>query len=182
MIKSIRKFINLHRINAWVIFYILVYIVLVIKLVTITRIDTGLFFRIYSVVVSAYILSRFVIAYFYDHNHPKYNVHYEPTVAFGVPSKNEGENIYETILRIANTDYPRDKFKIIAINDGSTDNTLDEMLRAKKDALEKNGIEVIVIDWEVNKGKREGMAEKLFLAVNQAGSNLKPLGFCESVF
>lgn len=83
---------------------------------------------------------------------------FRPSFSFGVPSKNEGENIRETILRIAKTDYPKELFDIIAVNDGSDDNTLDEMLAAKEEAA-KMGVVVHVVDWEVNRGKRYGMAE-----------------------
>ena len=85
---------------------------------------------------------------------------YEPTISFAVPSKNEGENIRETILKIADTNYPKHKFDVIAINDGSDDNTLDEMLIAKTMVEARGGgTSVKVIDWTINKGKREGMAE-----------------------
>ncbi len=162
--KRLKHFYRSKNINGWVIFYMLIYIVLVIKLVTIQEVGNGLFFAAYSVAVSFYILSRFFLAYFYMHdevnNHPKIKMvkGYEPTVSFGVPSKNEGENIRETIMRIAQSDYPKNKFDIIAINDGSDDNTLEEMLKAQEEAR-IIGVNVKVIDWKINKGKRDGMAE-----------------------
>src|SRR3989344_2656107 len=147
-----------HKINSWIIFFLLVYIVLIIKLVTIQEIDNNILFGAYSLLVSFYILSRFGLAYFYEPDDAQFDINYQPTISFAVPSKNEGENIRETIVRIAQTDYPKEKFDIIAINDGSTDNTLDEMLKAK-DIAAKMGIKVLVVDWKKNKGKREGMAE-----------------------
>ena len=48
--------------------------------------------------------------------------------------KNEEKAIYNTITSCLNSEYPQDKIEVIAINDGSTDNTLKEMLRAKKDS------------------------------------------------
>ena len=132
--------------------------ILVIKLITIQDIYNGTWFKVYSITVSFYILSRFVISYFHDYDNPKYKTDYEPTISFGVPSKNEGDNIRKTILKIAISDYPNHKFYIIAINDGSTDNTLEEMLKAKKIAA-KIGVKVKVIDWKINKGKRDGMKE-----------------------
>ncbi|MEK7208767.1 MAG: glycosyltransferase [Patescibacteria group bacterium] len=163
--KKIFNFKNARRINLWVIFYLVVYIILVIKLVTIQQIGNGILFATYSIAVSFYILSRFSLAYFYKPSVPESDLTYEPTISFAVPSKNEGENIRETILKIANTNYPKNKFDIIAINDGSDDNTLDEMLRAKKIVENKNYIDgnvsVKVIDWKINRGKREGMAESV---------------------
>lgn len=146
------------KINALVVFFVFIYIILVIKLVTIQELGNGIFFAIYSIAVSFYILSRFGLAYTYRPNEEKFEKDYCPSISFGVPSKNEGDAIKETILRIAKSDYPKDKFDIIAVNDGSDDNTLEEMLLAKEEAKQL-GVEVLVIDWRKNKGKREGMAE-----------------------
>lgn len=158
--KNIINKIRESNVNTWVLFYIAIYIVFIIKFVTIREFDNNIFFAAYSIIVSLYILSRFLLAYFYDPEHEEsgYCDGFEPTLSFAVPSKNEEENIRETILRIAETDYPKDKFDIIAVNDGSTDNTLVEMLKAKELAT-KEGVIVYVVDWKVNKGKREGMAE-----------------------
>ena len=156
--SHVTGFFTTRHINSWVIFFLLIYVVLLIKLVTIREMENNLFFGVYSVVVSLYILSRFFFAYFYDPEPPLQRPGYKPTITFAVPSKNEEENICETIMRIASSDYPKQKFDIIAVNDGSTDRTLQEMLKAKKLAAKK-GVDVKVIDWKVNKGKREGMAE-----------------------
>jgi hyaluronan synthase len=147
-----------HKINGWIVFYLMVYLIIIIKLITIKEMDNNLFFATYSIAVSFYILSRFALAYFYEPDQDKFDQNYEPTISFGVPSKNEEKDIRETILKIAQTDYPKEKFDIIAINDGSTDNTLDEMIKAQKIA-KKMGVRVHVTDWKINKGKREGMAE-----------------------
>ncbi|MGB4834056.1 MAG: glycosyltransferase, partial [Candidatus Moraniibacteriota bacterium] len=139
-------------------FFVFIYIILVIKLVTIQELGNGIFFAIYSIAVSFYILSRFFLSYIYHPKEESFKQEYFPTVSFGVPSKNEGEAIRETIMRIAQSDYPIDKFDIIAVNDGSDDNTLDEMLAAQEEAR-RMGVSVTVVDWKQNKGKREGMAE-----------------------
>ncbi len=159
--KTSRDFIKNKNISLWVVFYILVYLVFVLKLTTLRQMDSNIFFATYSIAVSFYILSRFALAYLYTPEHSKFDPEYEPTMSFGVPSKNEGENIRETILKIAASDYPNEKFDVIAINDGSTDNTLKEMLAAKKIAKDLYGVEVVVIDWKVNRGKRDGMAETI---------------------
>jgi hyaluronan synthase len=166
-ITRTRQFYSTRRINTWVIFYVLVYIILVIKLITIQEIDTSLVFGIYSVLVSFYILSRFALAYFYAPDPTRVDPSFEPTISFGIPAKNEEANIKETILRIAATDYPKDKFDVIAINDGSTDRTLDEMMAAQHAAAIR-GVNVRIINWQQNKGKREGMAE----CVRQSSSDI----------
>ncbi|MBI2023997.1 glycosyltransferase [Candidatus Giovannonibacteria bacterium] len=146
------------RANSWAIFFLLIYVVLALKIITFRELDHNIFFGIYSVLVSFYLLSRFALSFFYEPPTVKFDRGYEPTVTFGVPAKNEGENIRETILRIARSDYPKNKFDIVAVNDGSTDSTLAEMLEAQKIARSE-GVSVRVMDWKENKGKREGMAE-----------------------
>jgi hyaluronan synthase len=157
-IQRARTFYNARSINAWVIFYVLIYIILIIKLITIQKFDNGIIFGAYSVLVSLYILSRFALAYLYEPKPHLRSGTSVPTISFGVPSKNEEGNIRETILRIAQSDYPKNKFEVIAINDGSTDRTLQEMLLAKQLAA-REGVRVRVTHWHENRGKREGMAE-----------------------
>lgn len=94
---------------------------------------------------------------------PKINFKdYEPTVSFVIPCKNEENAIYNTIKACASVKYPINKIEIIAINDGSTDNTLKEMLRAQKDFSEN----VKVINLKINVGKRKAMAAGIRIAKN----------------
>lgn len=46
-----------------------------------------------------------------------------PSLTLAVPAFNEGASIVGTLSSIVKADYPRDKRKIIVINDGSVDNT-----------------------------------------------------------
>lgn len=78
------------KINALIVMFIFIYIILVIKLITIEEIGNGVFFAIYSVAVSFYILSRFALAHIYRPHQEKFDLDYQPTISFGVPSKNEG--------------------------------------------------------------------------------------------
>jgi len=50
-----------------------------------------------------------------------------PTLSVLIPAWNEGGTIADTIQAVLDSDYPQDKIEIIAINDGSTDNTLAEI-------------------------------------------------------
>lgn len=158
MTKQIRIFFHTRKINLWIVFFLTIYVILVIKLLTLQQIENNTLLSIYSIVVSLYVLSRFALAYFYEIESDQFDKEYTPTVSFGVPAKNEGGAIKETLLRMVRSAYPKEKFDIITVNDGSGDNTLEEMLKAKKIA-EKEGVEIKIIDWKVNKGKREGMAE-----------------------
>lgn len=157
--KKLSEYFKNTSINGWVVFWLLVYLIFVIKLISLKELgDTNLIFSMYGLLVSSYILSRFGLAYFYDPQEAAFDLTYQPTASFGVPTKNEGDKIYEVIMQIAYSKYPKEKFDVIAINDGSTDNTLSEMHRARKDAA-KLGVHVDVVDWTTNRGKRDGMAE-----------------------
>jgi len=52
---------------------------------------------------------------------------YLPSVTFLVPAYNEEEYVEECLQSLLDQDYPSDKLEIIAINDGSEDNTLQKM-------------------------------------------------------
>jgi hyaluronan synthase len=140
----------------WFLFFLVIYTVIIIKVATGSYLSSNIAFGVYSITITLYIFSRFLLSYFHK---PVPEVRgYEPTVSFVVPAKNEEDNMYETITRFARVDYPSEKIEVIAINDGSTDNTLAEMERAARD-IESRVARVTVVDWKVNRGKRHGMYE-----------------------
>lgn len=104
----------------------------------------------YSLIVAFYILSRFFLSLFYR---PPQDVGHLPTVTVIIACKNEEDSIGRTIDCIYRSNYPRDRFEVIAVNDGSTDRTLEEMYQARQRNPGLN-----VINFETNKGKRHGMA------------------------
>jgi hyaluronan synthase len=140
----------------WFFFFLVVYVILLVKVTTGTALDEHIFFGIYSIVITSYIFSRFILAYF--HREIPYDPAYEPSVTFVVPAKNEEDNIIETLRRFAEVDYPKEKIEVIAINDGSSDRTLYHMRLAAQELAGKVG-RVEVVDWKENRGKRHGMAE-----------------------
>jgi hyaluronan synthase len=156
--NTIYNFYRTKHINSWIILFLVIYLIFIIKLITIQELDNNIFFGLYSLAVTFHILSRFIISYFYDPELHKFDKNYEPTISFGIPAYNEGENIRKTLLKISEINYPKNKFDIIVVNDASTDNTLEEMKSAQVIAG-MNGVKVKVVDWKINKGKREGMAE-----------------------
>jgi hyaluronan synthase len=147
----------------WSLFFFVVYIILMLKAITYGAILDHVFFGIYSILITTYILSRFLLAYF--HKEIPVDISYQPTISFVVPAKNEEGNIFKTITRFAEVAYPRDKIEVIAINDGSTDNTLAEMERAAH-AIGTKIRHVEVVNWKENRGKRQGMAEGVKRAHN----------------
>jgi hyaluronan synthase len=107
---------------------------------------------IYTVLISSYVLSRFVLAAFYR---PPKDAGLEPNVAIVVPAYNEGSAVARTIHSCLALDYPRDKLEVVVVDDGSTDDTLDQMMAA---AAHYPGGAVRCIDLGSNQGKRAAMA------------------------
>jgi hyaluronan synthase len=61
---------------------------------------------------------------------------YEPTVSILLPCFNEGRAVYETIESICRSDYPKEKFEIVAIDDCSSDDSYDWIRKAQDDFSE----------------------------------------------
>lgn len=112
----------------------------------------GTFAAYYTLLVSTYVLSRFVLAFFY--RTPK-DAGIEPTVAIIVPAFNEGEAVARTIDACLAVDYPTTKLEVVCINDGSSDDTWQQMLDA---AGRHPAGAVRCIDLGSNQGKRAAMA------------------------
>lgn len=80
-----------------------------------------------------------------------------PPVSILIPCYNEGENIRETIEYLQHQNYPN--YEIIAVNDGSKDNTLEilQELAAKHD-------NVRVVNLATNQGKAVGLRTAALMA------------------
>ncbi len=108
-------------------------------------------FGVYSVCVAGYILSRFLLSLFYRSAR---EAGVEPRIAIVMPGFNEEEAIGASLSALLALDYPAEKLQLIAVNDGSADNTLAEMRRVADGASGR----VQVIDFPENRGKRAAMA------------------------
>ncbi len=108
-------------------------------------------FGVYSVCVAGYILSRFLFSLFYRSAR---EADIEPRIAIVMPGFNEEEAIGASLSALLALDYPAEKLQLIAVNDGSADNTLAEMRRVADGASGR----VQVIDFPENRGKRAAMA------------------------
>jgi hyaluronan synthase len=112
---------------------------------------SDVFFGVYSVCVASYILSRFLFSLFYR---PRLRVGLEPRIAIVMPGFNEEEAIGASLRSLLALHYPEDKLELVAVNDGSTDETLREM----RVVAEESQGRVSVIDFPENRGKRAAMA------------------------
>lgn len=83
-----------------------------------------------------------------------------PPVSILIPCHNEGYDIQETIEYLLLQNYP--DYEIIAINDGSTDNTLEVLL-----SLATKHEKVRVINLEQNQGKAMGLNTAALFSKNE---------------
>ena len=100
-------------------------------------------------------VSRFLIASMYV---APPDQGYEPTATVLVPSMNEGKVIRQTIERIFAARYPNDKIEVVCVNDGSTDDTLAQML-----AAQTRHPNLVVVDFEKNRGLSHAWAVAVLL-------------------
>ncbi|MFZ8856528.1 MAG: glycosyltransferase, partial [Candidatus Nanopusillus sp.] len=61
----------------------------------------------------------------YDKEEVNYEIKEYPKVSIIVPAYNEGKNIKNTLERLIDLEYPKDKLEIIVVDDGSKDNTYE---------------------------------------------------------
>jgi hyaluronan synthase len=77
-----------------------------------------------------------------------------------VPAYNEGQQVLLTLRSLAQSDYPAEKLQIIAVDDGSVDDTWDWICKAR----EELGTRVMAIRTPSNQGKRHA----LFSGINES--------------
>jgi hyaluronan synthase len=76
-----------------------------------------------------------------------------PLCTIVVPAYNEGHLVYFTLMSIAQSDYPKEKMELWAIDDGSTDETWYWINKAK----EKLGNRLTIFKQEKNMGKKHAL-------------------------
>ena len=76
-----------------------------------------------------------------------------PTVTVIVPAYNEGKQVWATLKSLAESDFPKEKVQLLAIDDGSKDDTWEWMLEAKKQL----GHRVVIYQQPKNMGKRHAL-------------------------
>ncbi len=133
----------------------------IVKSEAVTTLWVSPLFLAYTLLVTTFELSRVLGAILYDRyvspalaEAERSGEFYEPTITFVIPCKNEEAAIEKTITKCFQAEYPKEKIEVIVINDGSTDRTRQVILQVKQ-----RYPELVFVDWEVNQGKRHGMAE-----------------------
>ena len=76
-----------------------------------------------------------------------------PFVTVIVPAYNEGKQVWETLISISKSNYPKQKLELIAIDDGSADDTWQWIKRAKTDLGER----LEIFKQPKNMGKRHAL-------------------------
>ena len=105
----------------------------------------------YSIVITAYILARFAFGLLYR---PTPDVGHRPSVSIVIPVFNEGEGIHATVEACYEARYPRERLEVVAIDDGSTDDSWEQLL-----ALRRRFPALVCVRFPENRGKRAAMAE-----------------------
>lgn len=116
----------------------------------------GMFFLILSLVLLFYKLGFFLYqVYLYLRYKPIQSVSDEelPICTIIVPAYNEGKLVWETLKSIANSDYPQEKLQLLAIDDGSKDDTWYWIQQAKNEL----GDRLTIFKQPENKGKRHAL-------------------------
>lgn len=93
----------------------------------------------YTVIFLAVYVQVFLLVTFVEHRKKVLKISLEPLpvienapkVAIIVPCWNEEKTVHGTINSILDLDYPADKLEVIAVDDGSTDSTWQELLQYK---------------------------------------------------
>lgn len=76
-----------------------------------------------------------------------------PTCTVIVPAYNEGKLVLDTLRSLVANDYPKEKLQIMAIDDGSKDDTWNWMIEAKKEL----GDRIEIFQQPKNMGKRHAL-------------------------
>jgi hyaluronan synthase len=76
-----------------------------------------------------------------------------PTCTIIVPAYNEGALVYKTLLSIAISNYPKEKYQIIAVDDGSTDDTWSWIQKANNELNQS----ILLHKQPKNMGKRQAL-------------------------
>ena len=136
----------------WMLFIGIAFVMIYVR--AMTSLDAHPFFLTYIWAVAVTIIFRYV---FYAIYNPLLSEpgDYQPSVMVIVPAKNESSVIYKTARALHDLDYPREKLRVLLVNDGSDDDTDYWMDKCTKDFGHE------VINLKENLGKRQAIARAM---------------------
>jgi len=106
-----------------------------------------------------------------------------PFVSFIVPVYNEEKVIAETIKSISGINYPKDKYEIIIVDDGSTDNTYNEAKRLESSKIKifrkENGGCASALNYGISHARGELIARSDSDTLISKDSLIKMIGYFE---
>jgi len=114
---------------------------------------------LYSLLVGGYLLSRFLFASFYGNSQP---LPESPSLSVIIPVCNEEEHIERTVRQLMESAYPRDRLQVIAVNDASTDRSMEVLQEVRKTYPE-----LVVVDMDGERGKRHALATGVALSTGE---------------
>lgn len=123
---------------------------------------------LYGIGASLFLVSRFFFALFY--RPIAIQPSYTPSVTIIVPCFNEEEWISETVRCCLNQDYPEEQLRVIVVDDGSSDKSVEKVREFYDRAIHElpnlaERLQILV--QERNQGKREAMARGTRLATTE---------------
>jgi hyaluronan synthase len=89
-----------------------------------------------------------------------------PSVCVIIPAFNEGALVRQSILSVAHSNYPKDRLEIIAVDDGSSDDTWVHILTAARQV--EQFVKITTLQQPTNRGKRAA----LLLGFKRAGGDV----------
>jgi len=107
-------------------------------------------FTVIAFLVSTFLVHAVVVLIKLSHKGLIKDYAKQPTVSILLPCYNEGKTVYETVESITKSNYPNDKFEIIARDDCSSDDSFDWLLQAQRDFT---NIPISVAKNDQNSGK-----------------------------
>lgn len=140
------------RVSALLLFFLAISMVLLIKYENFYFFWFDVPVFLYSLAVGFYLISRFIFAGLYRSPKPIPQADL-PKVTIIIPAYNEEQHIDRTLTHALEVAYPADKLQVIAVDDGSSDRTLEVMHQ-----FQARYPELIVVEFGENKGKRLALA------------------------
>ncbi len=121
------------------------------KDVTLSLLFADPIFYTYSLLVTIYVVGRFLLAPFYR---PVPDRGLRPRVSIVIPAFNEENAVEAAVDACFSSRYPHFRLEVVVVDDGSTDGTWERILAARR-----RNPSVICVRFSANRGKRAAMAE-----------------------